>query len=86
MRQDYVKSRIDHEDKVAAEAILHQMGMTSSQAIRMLFKSITLHRTLPIYLKVPNEETLQAMQADTYEIDNLEDYFNDLGMPDQCKK
>jgi DNA-damage-inducible protein J len=57
-----VRARVDSKLKKEAEEILAEIGLTTSQAITMLLKSVTRERGIPFELKIPNETTLKAMQ------------------------
>ncbi len=63
-----VRARVDADLKAEVEEILSQIGVTTSQAINMFLNSIKRERGIPLELKIPNEETLKAMQ----EIENGE--------------
>ena len=58
-----VKARIDEKIKSEAELILNQLGLTTSEAIRLLMNQIVLRKGLPLELRIPNEKTLSAIQA-----------------------
>ena len=57
-----VRARIDGQIKEEAAAVLDAMGLTVSDAFRMLLTRIARERALPFEPLVPNEETIQAMQ------------------------
>jgi DNA-damage-inducible protein J len=57
-----VRARIDGQIKEEATAVLDAMGLTVSDAFRMLLTRIAKERALPFEPLVPNEETIQAMQ------------------------
>ena len=57
-----VRARIDGQIKEEAAAVLDAMGLTVSEAFRMLLTRIAKKRALPFEPLVPNEETIQAMQ------------------------
>ena len=61
MRSNTV-ARIDGQIKEEAAAVLDAMGLTVSDAFRMLLTRIAKERALPFEPLVPNEETIQAMQ------------------------
>ncbi|MGH6993530.1 MAG: type II toxin-antitoxin system RelB/DinJ family antitoxin [Caulobacteraceae bacterium] len=54
--------RIDEDLKARAAAALGAMGLTASDAVRMLFKLIVAEQAFPLELKVPNAETIAAME------------------------
>ena len=57
-----VRARIDVELKEDVEKILSEIGLSTSQAITMFMKGIKRERGMPMELKIPNEETLEAMR------------------------
>ena len=57
-----VRARIDADLKEDVEKILSEIGISTSQAITMFMKGIKRERGIPFELKIPNEETLQAMR------------------------
>ena len=57
-----VKSRIDLDLKNEAERVLSALGLTASDAIRMMFKQIAARQGLPFDVKIPNAQTQSAMR------------------------
>ncbi len=57
-----IHSRIDPETKQKAEMILHRLGMSPTEAIRMFYTQITLRNGLPFAVEIPNEETERALE------------------------
>ncbi len=53
--------RMDTEMKQKATAALAAMGLTASEAVRLLFHRIAVDQAFPLELKVPNARTLDAM-------------------------
>lgn len=53
--------RMDTEMKQKATAALAAMGLTASEAVRLLFHRIAVEQAFPLELKVPNARTRQAM-------------------------
>ncbi len=58
---------MDRETKRRAMETLAAIGLTPSEAVRLLFHRIASDRALPLELKVPNAETRRAM-AESEEI------------------
>jgi DNA-damage-inducible protein J len=58
-----VRARIEEQDKAEASAVLATMGLTLSDAFRMLVKRIAKDKALPFEPLVPNKETIEAMKA-----------------------
>jgi DNA-damage-inducible protein J len=59
---EVVRARIDGQTKAEAAAVLSTMGLTLSDAFRMLVKRIATEKALPFDPLVPNEETIAAMR------------------------
>ncbi|HEX3732636.1 MAG TPA: type II toxin-antitoxin system RelB/DinJ family antitoxin [Mycobacteriales bacterium] len=57
-----VRARIDEHTKVEAEAVLDAIGLTVSDAFRLLLTRVAHERALPFELLVPNETTIAAMK------------------------
>lgn len=55
--------RVDHELKRKASQTLSKMGFSMSDAVRLLLTRIEADQALPFAVKVPNAETLAAMEA-----------------------
>ena len=58
-----VRARIDERTKIEAAAVLKAMGLTVSDAFRLMMIKIAREKALPFDLLVPNEETIEAMRA-----------------------
>ena len=53
--------RMDSELKREATQALAAMGLTASEAVRLLFHRIAADQAFPLELKVPNAQTQRAM-------------------------
>lgn len=53
--------RIDDKVKAEAAAVLGSMGLTASDAVRLLFYRIIADQAFPLELKTPNARTREAM-------------------------
>src|SRR5690242_17407909 len=58
-----VRARIDERIKEEAATVLAAMGLTVSDAFRLLMVRIAKDKALPFEPLVPNEETIEAMKA-----------------------
>jgi DNA-damage-inducible protein J len=61
MTDAVIRARIDAETKARAEDALKAMGLTMSDAIRLLMVRVAEERRLPFEVRVPNAETRAAM-------------------------
>ena len=57
----YVRARIDTDTKKRAAEALEAMGLSVSDAIRLLMMRIADERCLPFEVRVPNKATRQAI-------------------------
>jgi DNA-damage-inducible protein J len=58
-----IRARIDEQTKIEAAAVLKAMGLTVSDAFRLMMVRIAKDKALPFEPLVPNEETIEAMKA-----------------------
>jgi DNA-damage-inducible protein J len=57
-----VRARIDEHTKAEAAAVLETMGLTVSDAFRMMLVRIAREKALPFEPLVPKPETIAAMR------------------------
>jgi len=75
MKSAAIHSRIEPEIKAEAESILHRLGVSPTEAIRMFYTQITLRNGLPFSVDIPNDKTEKAL-SDSLANRNLERYEN----------
>jgi len=63
MATTMVHVRVDEKVKVRAAKTLAAMGMSVSDAVRILLVRVAAEKALPFHVKVPNTSTVKAMQA-----------------------
>jgi len=74
--------RVNAESYNKAKEILSQIGLNYSQAISVFNNMIVLHKGLPFELKIPNNETRNALselenrEGQTFK--NVDELFADL--------
>ncbi|AKU11184.1 damage inducible-like protein, anti-RelE antitoxin [Azoarcus sp. CIB] len=54
--------RVDNEIKTQASEALAAMGLSVSDAVRILLKRVVNEQAFPLELKVPNARTREAME------------------------
>ena len=57
-----VRARIDEHIKEEATAVLAAMGLTVSDALRIMLTRVAREKALPFEPLVPNAETIEAMK------------------------
>ena len=82
-----VRARIDQATKDEASAILDAVGLTVSDAFRMMMRRIVAERRLPFEPLVPNATTIAAIKAarrgELESADSVEDLFVQLERDDE---
>lgn len=61
-RSTMLHIRVDDEIKTQASEALAAMGLSVSDAVRILLKRVVNDQAFPLELKVPNAETRAAME------------------------
>lgn len=81
-----VRARINEEIKNEAVIVLASMGLTVSDAFRMMLTRVAVEKALPFDPLVPNEETLAAMRdarlGKVESFESVEALMEDLDKPD----
>jgi DNA-damage-inducible protein J len=81
-----VRARIDEKVKEDAAAVLASIGLTVSDAFRLMMVRIATEKRLPFEPLVPNAETIEAMRAarrgDVITVGSVEDLMADLNADD----
>lgn len=57
-----VRARINESIKNEASIVLESMGLTVSDAFRLMLTRVAKEKALPFEPLIPNEETIQAMK------------------------
>ncbi len=85
MSSSMLHVRMDNELKAKATAALDAIGLSTADAVRILFHRIVADQAFPLELKVPNAETRAAMaEADEiirsgrFRFSNADELFAEL--------
>lgn len=77
-----VQARIDGAVKEEAAAVLAAMGLTVSDAVRLLLTKVAQEKALPFEPLMPNAATIEAMEesrkGDLPRFDNVQALMDDL--------
>lgn len=76
-----VQARMKPEIKKQAEQIFSELGINASAAITLFYTQIIRHKGIPLEIKVPNQETIQALEENIVSaprFKNIEDLMKDL--------
>ena len=81
-----VRARIDESVKQEATVVLAAIGLSLSDAIRLMLTRVAIEKALPFEALVPNEVTIQAMrdarQGKTVKHKSLDALIADLNADD----
>jgi DNA-damage-inducible protein J len=61
-KSSVVRARIEPVLKKEAEKVFAQLGLTTSEAIHLLYRQVTLTQSLPFPLHIPNAPTRKALR------------------------
>ena len=86
MANQLVQAHVDKEIKDEAAVVLAAMGLTVSDAVRLLLTRVAREKELPFAPLVPNAETIAAMReargAKLPRFDDVESLLDDLHADD----
>jgi DNA-damage-inducible protein J len=57
-----IRARVEPALKSEVEALLGRLGLTPTDAIRLFYTQVALHKGLPFSVRVPNAATRKAMR------------------------
>jgi DNA-damage-inducible protein J len=84
MATTMVHVRVDEKTKQIAAKTLAEMGISVSDAVRMLLIRVAAEKALPFEVKVPNATTVKAMRAADKgkgkRLSSARELFEDLGI------
>ncbi len=77
-----VRARIDAATKAEASAVLASIGLSLSDAIRLMLRRVAAEKALPFEPLIPNAETIEAImearRGELVKIGSLDNMFRDL--------
>lgn len=84
MNTKQVNIRLDDATKKAAERVFSKLGIAPSEAVRLFYRQVALHRGLPFPVRIPNKETRAALkelnEGRGKKADSLEGFFQQIGV------
>ena len=80
MKTAIIHARIEPQTKRRAEGILHELGLSPTEAIRMFYRQISLRGGLPFAVVIPNALTASTLEKSRHgkeidAFDNLNEMF-----------
>jgi DNA-damage-inducible protein J len=86
MKTEMLSTRIDHDTKLAFTNICEDMGLSTSQALKLFAKAVINYGGIPFELKAKKPNTITAAAITELEsgqgnsAHNIEELFNDLNI------
>ena len=86
MKTEMLSTRIDHDTKLAFTNICDDMGLSTSQAIKLFAKAVINYGGIPFELKAKTPNNLTAAAIDELEagkgntVSSVEELFNDFDL------
>ena len=86
MKTDLISTRIEHDLKVEFTNICNDLGLSTSQALKIFAKAVINYGGIPFELKSPrpNSESVKAMNElinnNGDQVSNTAELFKDLGV------
>ena len=81
-----VRARIDAATKAEASAVLASIGLSLSEAIRLMLRRVAAEKALPFEPLIPNAETIEAImdakRGELVKSGSLDNLFRDLNADD----
>ncbi len=80
MKTAVIHARIEPQIKRQTEGVLHNLGISPTEAIRIFYKQITLRPGLPFAVAIPNECTAATLDKsrrgeDVQEFESMDAMF-----------
>jgi DNA-damage-inducible protein J len=80
MKTAVVHARIEPRTKSRAESVLHKLGLSPTEAIRIFYRQISLRGGLPFAVEIPNASTAETLKKSRRgegvdEFDSLDEMF-----------
>ena len=60
-KTEMIRARVEPDLKHKAEEVFSTLGLSATEAITLFYKQVTLQSGLPFEVKIPNSETLMAL-------------------------
>ena len=60
-KTEMIRARVEPELKREAEQLFSALGLSATEAITLFYKQVTMHRGLPFDVRIPNTETMEAL-------------------------
>ncbi len=61
-KTEFIRARVEPRLKHQAEEVFSKLGLSTTEAITLFYSQVTLHGGLPFAVRVPNDQTIEAMR------------------------
>ncbi|MCY3625274.1 MAG: type II toxin-antitoxin system RelB/DinJ family antitoxin [Candidatus Dadabacteria bacterium] len=61
-KTEMIRARMEPELKREAEEIFSTLGLSTTEAITMFYRQVTFYQGLPFIVRIPRQETLEAIR------------------------
>jgi len=79
-----IQARIEESLKEEVEVILRELGISTTELIRMTYRQVVLRKGIPFDVRIPNAKTMEAFEEAEKHPEKLSGYssvdeaFNDM--------
>ena len=77
MKTAEVRTRVEPKLKKESNKIFKRLGLSESEGVRLLLTGLVIHQGIPFEFKIPNEETIEAIE-DVEKGKNLSKGYTDI--------
>ncbi len=61
-KTEMIRARVEPDLKREAEELFSELGLSTTDAITLFYKQVTMHQGLPFDVRIPNATTIEAMK------------------------
>ncbi len=61
-KTEFIRARVEPRLKHQAEEVFSKLGLSTTEAITLFYSQVTLYGGLPFEVRIPNDETKEAMR------------------------
>ena len=84
-KTEMIHARVDPGLKKRVEHVFHELGLTTTEAIRLFFRQVELRQGLPFEVRIPNAETADTLRnadagKELNRAKDMDDLFDQLGI------
>ena len=81
-----INIRLESRLRDEAEEILKKTGVSLGEAVKIFLSQVVLQKGLPFEVKIPNQETVQALEQTKRDKDKLKTYDSPEALFEEMEK